>query len=117
MKHIYLRLVYLSICQQDYLQSNERIYIEPSPEVYVGPRSNQLNVADGLDYDPEYDPDLEFKKKICVLGKETIHQIVGMIRITIRIAQRRLLFMLYEIWMKNNFQINFIGKLYDIYFT
>ena len=47
--------LFLSVRQQDYLQSNERICMTPSPEVCIGPRNNSLILGD--DPDPKSDPD------------------------------------------------------------
>ena len=45
----------LSFRQQDYLQSNVRIFMTPFPEVCIGPRNNSLILGD--DPDSKSDPD------------------------------------------------------------
>ena len=44
--------VYLSVCHQDYLPSNERTCMKRLPEVCLGPWNKQLYFVDDPDYDP-----------------------------------------------------------------
>ena len=51
----FVGLVRLFVCQQDYIQSNERIYIKLSPEKCLRPRNNPLHFWDDAGYDQHPD--------------------------------------------------------------